>query len=89
MAGDPLSSMNNYFDGISAHCSLADYSITNRSIGFGPLVAMGETLKRKVNGGDKPMEDGAQKGRARRASRPKVKTGCNNCKYVEASAKEQ
>ncbi|KAG9240078.1 hypothetical protein BJ878DRAFT_562367 [Calycina marina] len=42
---------------------------------------MVETLKQKnEEGGDK--EDVA-KVRARRVSKPKVKTGCNNCKYVE------
>ena len=44
---------------------------------------MVETLKRKADGEGKSSPDGAKTVRARRASKPKVKTGCNNCKYVD------
>ena len=50
-----------------------------------PAAEMVETLKRKADGEDNSGEDGVKPVRARRASKPKVKTGCNNCKYVKAS----
>ena len=40
-------------------------------------------MKRKADG-EKSGEDRTKPARAKRASKPKVKTGCNNCKYVEA-----